>query len=78
MPPFVFLVLQGIQAAIQAAPQVKEVIDAGKQMISSLFTANVITKEQQDTLHAQVDQIADDFANGRIPSSWLVKPDPAS
>lgn len=76
MPPVVFVILNAIQAAIAAAPRVKEIVESGKQMISSLFTAKLITIEQQAALHSWVDGISDDFQNGRVPRAWLVEPDP--
>lgn len=76
MPPIVFTVLAAIQAAIQAAPQVKAVVVKGKEFIGALFSANIITKEQQDQLFARVDEISAAFKDGKQPPHWDVEPDP--
>lgn len=78
MPAIALLILQGIQAAIQAAPGVLEIVKKGKDFISSLISGGIITVDQQKKLHARVDQIADDFANGRVPAAWMVEADPDS
>lgn len=70
------LILQGIQAAIALAPRVAEIAKAGKDMIDALFTAKVITKEQQDALHRFVDNQSELAALGIVPPSWQVEPDP--
>lgn len=76
MPATVLLVLQAIQAAISAAPGVVDIVEKGKALISSLFAAGVITKDQQDALHLQVDAIAAMVAAGITPPHWQVEPDP--
>lgn len=76
MPPLVFTMLAAIQAAIQAAPQVKELVIKGKDFIASLFTAKLITKEQQNQLFKRVDEISEAFKNGKQPPHWDVEPDP--
>lgn len=76
LPPAVLLILQSIQAAITLAPGVVDVATKGKDLISSLFAAGVITKDQQDALHLQVDAIAAMVAAGITPPHWQVEPDP--
>jgi len=76
MPPLIPLIIAGIEAALQAAPQIADVVDKAKALISSLFTAGVITAEQQNTLHAHIDQHAADLAAGNVPTPWTVEPDP--
>lgn len=75
MPPIVFAILGGIQAAIAAAPKVVAIAKAGKAFIASL-TGTLITKEQQDSIHARIDEIAKAHANGKLPDGWAVEPDP--
>ena len=70
------LIMQGIQAAIQAAPGVIAVVTKAKELITSLFTAGVITKEVQDALHQHVDAIAALVAAGVTPPAWQVEADP--
>jgi hypothetical protein len=77
MPPAIPLILAGIQAAIAIAPEVEQVIAGAKQLIVGLFSKGLITKEQQDTLHAWVDSQAAMAQAGLVPASWQVDPDPA-
>lgn len=75
-PALILLILQGIQAAISAAPGVLEIIAKGKDFINALFGANLITKAQQDALHGSIDAHAALVASGIIPEWWKVQPDP--
>lgn len=70
------LIMGGIQAAIQAAPGVIDVVNKAKALIASLFTAKLITKDVQDALFAQVDAIAALVSAGIVPPAWQVQPDP--
>ena len=76
MPPVALLIIQGITAAIQLAPQVTEIVVKGKELIGSLVGGGIITKEQQDTLHARVDAITEAARRGEKPPAWEVEPDP--
>lgn len=78
MPAILGLILQGVMAAIQAAPKVIEIANAGKALITSLVGAGVITKEQQDASHAYVDAHYNLVAQGiLIPNAgWSVEADP--
>jgi hypothetical protein len=78
-PATLSLIIQGIVAALNAAPKAIEVINAAKAYISSLFTAGLISAEAQKLLHDYVDAHAALLASGVvIPSSaWAVEPDPA-
>lgn len=71
------LILEGIQAAISAAPGVVDVVEKGKALITSLFTAKLISKEVQDALHAHIDAHAALVAAGIVPPHWQVDPDPS-
>jgi hypothetical protein len=71
-------ILAGIQAAISAAPGVLNIVEKGKALIASLFGAGVITKDQQDALHAHVDSMAALAATGIIPDHWKVEADPTN
>lgn len=77
MPPAIPLILAGIQAALAIAPQVEEVVLGAKQLIAGLFKAGVISKDQQDALHAWVDAQAALARLGIVPPAWTVEPDPA-
>lgn len=76
MTPLIGLILSAITAAISAAPQTVSVVQAGKDMISALFSAGLIDKPLQDRLFAHVDAHAEAVSNGNIPPGWEVDPDP--
>jgi len=71
------VILAGIQAALTAAPAVVEIIKSAKDLITSLFTAKLITQDQQNALHAYIDAHAAMVAAGLTPPAWTVEPDPA-
>ena len=71
------MLIQGVQAAIQAAPQVIALVESGKNMITALFTAKLITAEQQSVLHAHIDSISAMAKAGIVPAHWQVQADPA-
>ena len=76
-PAVIALIIQGIQAAIAAAPQIIEVVTAAKNFISSLTSAKAISVQQQNLIHAHIDAYAALVAQGIIPQAWQVQPDPA-
>lgn len=78
MSPAAFLVvMEGIQAAIAAAPQVIDVAEKGKALVSSLFSAGVISVDTQNNAHSHIDAIQAAVQAGTVPPSWQVEPDPA-
>ena len=76
-PATLALIVQGIQVAIQAAPEVEAVALKGKELITELFTAKKISIEQQAAVHAHVDAVAAAVASGQTPPEFTVEPDPA-
>lgn len=76
MPPVAILVLNGLTAALTAAPQVEELIIKAKDFFTSMFNADLISAEQQDALHTRVDQITDAALKNQLPPAWSVEPDP--
>lgn len=72
----ILLIMQGIEAAIAAAPKVIAVAEAGKNLITSLAGAGVITDAKQDALHQRVDLVMDAYNRGEVPASLVVEPDP--
>jgi hypothetical protein len=70
------LIIQGIEAAISAAPQFEEVVTKAKEFISSLTSAGLITKAVQDALHARVDIVCAAALAGDVPPEFTVEPDP--
>jgi hypothetical protein len=77
-PATILLIIQGVQAAIAAAPQVVEVAQKGKDFITSLFTAGLISKDQQDKIHAHVDAVCAAALAGQELPEWTVEADPAA
>jgi hypothetical protein len=73
----VALIISGIQAAIAAAPQVKELAISAKNFIAGMFTAGLITKEVQDQAHAHVDAVCAAALAGQVPPAWTVEADPS-
>ena len=76
-PSTLALIMQGLQAAITAAPAVTELVTKAKDFISTLFSKGLISKAQQDALHAHVDSVAAMAKEGIIPPHWQVEADPA-
>lgn len=74
-PADLLLVIQGIEAAIAAAPQVIDVVEKGKALITSLFEAGAITIDQQNATHAHVDAVQAAVLAGYVPPSWQVESD---
>lgn len=69
--------MSAIQLAIAAAPKVVKLYEDAKTFISALFSAGVISKADQDAMHAHVDLIQAAVDAGTIPPSWTVETDPA-
>jgi hypothetical protein len=65
-----------VQMAISAAPTVEDIAVKAKAFVTSLFKAGVITKDQQDSVHAHVDAYAAALLAGTPPPEYLVEPDP--
>jgi hypothetical protein len=80
MPPLnpatIALIIQGIQAAITAAPQVEALVVSAKDFIASLFKAGLISYDTQNTIHAHIDQVVAMALQGLEPLDWEVQPDP--
>jgi hypothetical protein len=71
-------ILQGILAAISAAPQIEAIVTAGKAWITALFSNGLISLDTQNILHAYVDAHWAAAKAGVIPLSWTVEPDPVT
>lgn len=76
-PAEILLVVQAIQAIIAAAPQIAEVAIKTKDYVAALFGAGVITKEQQDKIHAHVDAVCAAALAGQELPHWQVEADPS-
>jgi hypothetical protein len=70
------IVLNGLTAALTAAPQVTILVQKAKDFFTTMAGEGLITKDQQDALHNRVDQIVEAAAEGRLPAAWSVEPDP--
>jgi len=75
MPAAVLLALQGIAALISAAPQIESIVTSAKNLIDAMFTAKLITADQQNALKARVDADCA-LALAGLPVHWQVEPDP--
>ena len=75
-PALLLMIIQGVQAAISAAPGVIEVATKAKELIQALFTAKLITKQQQDATFLYIDAHAAMVMAGITLPHWMVEPDP--
>lgn len=77
-PATLALIIQGIEAAIAAAPKVIAVAQKGKEMIAELFNAGAISIEQQHAVHSHVDAVMNAALAGETPIAWTVEADPGA
>ena len=71
-------IIKYVQLAIAAAPDIERAIVDAKNFIGNLFSAKVITIDQQNVIHAHIDSVAAVFKAGQdLPSHWTVEPDPS-
>lgn len=75
-PATITLFLNGLMAALSAAPKVAELYVKAKDMIAALFSAGLISKEKQDAQWAYVDAIKAMVDAGIVPPHWTQEPDP--
>ena len=78
IPAILQQILAGIQAAINAAPQIEGIVASAKALFVSLFNGGVITVAQQQAAHAYVDAGAAMWQANLIPPQWQVQPDPVA
>ena len=69
-------IVTALELAIRAEPEAAAIVKAGKKFIKATFGAGVITKEQQNALHAHVDAYQTAILAGQTPPEFLVEPDP--
>lgn len=72
------IIIQAVLAAIQAAPQIEALVKSGKEFITELFNAGLITAEIQNATFAYVDGVCAAAKAGVIPPALQVEPDPAT
>ncbi len=76
MPPIVFVLLNAFTAAIQAAPQIKELAVKAKDYFSALVKGGIITQAQANQIDLRVDIITEAALRGEFPIGWDVESDP--
>ncbi len=72
MPALVLQIIGYIQLAIKFAPAAKEIYADGAALINSMFSANLITADQQAALMAWADAHAAAVLAGTPPPEFLV------
>lgn len=77
-PADLLLIIQGIEAAIAAAPKLIAVAQKGKELITTLFEGGAMTVEQQNSTHAHIDAVQAAVLAGNVPPAWTVEADPTS
>lgn len=65
-----------IQLGIAAAPVIEDEVKKAKDLITELFSKGLISKAQQDELHAFCDADQAAALAGEVPEAWIVRPDP--
>ena len=70
------VLLQGLLAMIGAAPQIVDLVNKAKDLIAALFSAKLITKEQQDALFLSIDAHCALVNSGFIGIEFKVEKDP--
>lgn len=76
MPAAVALAIQAFTALMAAAPQVAAILEQAKNFFTGLFAAGLITKAQQDAVHAHLDSVWAMLQSGITLDHWKVEPDP--
>lgn len=76
-PATILLIIQGLQAALTAAPQVVALVEHAYGVIAELFKAGLIDQATQNTLRSHVDSVMEELLAGRVPPEFRVDPDPA-
>ena len=68
--------MSAIQGAIAIAPDVIEAAAAARQFIAALFSAKVLTADEQNTLFGRITELCAARIRGELPPHWKVEPDP--
>lgn len=76
MTPLALAIMAAIQGAITIAPDVIEAAMAARQFVAALFTAKVLTAEEQNALFANITTLCTARLKGELPSHWKVEADP--
>ncbi len=76
MPANPILLMAAIQSGLAAAPDVLRFAVTAKSFIEGLFTAKVLSADEQNQLFAFVDERCAARLRGELPKHWQVEPDP--
>jgi len=76
MTPLALSIMASIQGAIAAAPDILKAAEAARVFIAALFTAKVLTADEQNMLFGGVTALCLARLDGKLPSHWQVRPDP--
>lgn len=71
------LIVSLLQGLISNAPQIYKAAADAVAFVEALFSAKLITADQQNALHDHVDAIILARLKGEPPPHWQVEPDPA-
>lgn len=72
------LIIQAIEAAIAAAPQVEKAVASAKTWVTGLFESGAIDVVTQNKIHSHIDGIQAAVLAGTVPPAWTVEADPGS
>jgi len=69
-------ILQGIQAALAAAPDAAKIVAEAKALFGAMFSSKLITAAEQNKLNDELDKRAASVLAGQTPPAWVARPDP--
>lgn len=72
------LIIQAIEAAIAAAPQIEKAVASAKTWVTGLFESGAIDVVTQNKIHSHIDGIQAAVVAGTVPPAWTVEADPGS
>lgn len=72
------LIIQAVEAAIAAAPQVEKAAASAKTWITGLFESGAIDVVTQNKIHSHIDAVQAAVLAGTVPPAWTVEADPGS
>lgn len=75
-PATILLIIQFVQAGIAAAPEIEAEAVRAKQFFTELFGKGLISKAQQDAVHAHIDALEVAVKANAVPPEFVVEADP--
>lgn len=76
-PETLALLIQGISAAIKAAPMAVALAVKAKDFVASLVHHGIISVEQQDKINAHFDELSAAVESGTPPPEFTVEANPS-